>query len=359
MSKLYDEKFKEKIKEKIRKGKFAEKQDLINYISGLSNDAVNNPEIASKLEQEGVEVNSNDLADIVKELLEYYDKTKTNTASLNLENVSVIDIEDKNYLKVNNGDDSYTILDDSMTESDFVTQFQDRQNSSFNYQTKDGVKNREAIIEDMKKDKVEVTLESSTQTNVRDLSPEERREFAAVMRLPDSDEINFLVDPERNIYINKDTGETFYTHRTSDGKLEVRSATEKKAETLTDTVNSVDELGNEVEVNVESVSNLSEFEALDSYELEMVVNNKLDSLTPEQQAKLKEMLARKKAEEKAKVLEKENVKDQALEMKPKTLIKQMQKPYNGFLSLMFLCLIVSLLSTSILLYIIISNGLLG
>ena len=67
----------------------------------------------------------------------------------------------------------------------------------------------------------------------------------------------------------------------------------------------------------------------------------------------------KKAEEKAKVLEKENVKEQALEMKPKTLIKQMQKPYNGFLSLMFLCLIVSLLSTSILLYIIISNGLLG
>jgi hypothetical protein len=91
----------------------------------------------------------------------------------------------------------------------------------------------------------------------------------------------------------------------------------------------------------------------------MVVNNKLDSLTPEQQAKLKEMLARKKAEEKAKVLEKENVQEQALEMKPKTLIKQMQKPYNGFLSLMFLCLIVSLISTSILLYIIISNGLLG
>lgn len=359
MSKLYDERFKEKIKAKILAGEFNEKQDLINYIHGLSNDAVNNPEIASKLESAGVEVNSNDLAEIVKELLEYCDKTKTNTASLNLENVSRIDIEDKDYIKVDNGDGSYTILDDSMTESDFVTQFQDRQNSSFNYQTNDGVKNREAIIEDMKKDKVEVTLESSTQTNVRDLSPEERREFAAVMRLPDSEEINFLVDPERNIYINKDTGETFYTHRTSDGKLEVRSATMKKAETLTDKVNSVDELGNEVEVNVEYVSDLSEFEALDSYELEMIVNNKLDSLTIEQQAKLKEMLARKKSEEEAKALEKENVKEQALEMKPKTLIKQMQKPYNGFLSLMFLCLIVSLLSTSILLYIIISNGLLG
>ena len=305
MSKLYDERFKEKIKEKILAGEFAEKQDLINYISGLSNDAVNNPEIASKLEKEGVEVNSNDLADIVKEILEYYDRMKTNTTSLNLDNVSSIDIED------------------------------------------------------MKKDKVEVTLESSTQTNIRDLSPEERREFAAVMRLPDSDKINFLVDPERNIYINKDTGETFYTHRTSDGKLEVRSATEKKAETITDTVNSVDELGNEVEVNVESASDLSQFEELDSYELEIIVNNKLDSLTPEQQAKLKEMLARKKEEEKAKSLEKEEVKEQALDMKPKTLIKQMQKPYNGFLSLMFLCLIVSLISTSILLYIIISNGLLG
>lgn len=359
MSKFYDERFKEKIKAKIKKEEFAEKQDLINYISGLSNDAVNNPEIASKLEKEGVEVNSNDLADIVKEILEYYDRMKTNTTSLNLDNVSSIDIENKKYMKVGNGDGSYTIFDDSMTESDFVTQFQDRQNSSFNYQTNDGIKNRESIIEDMKKDKVEVNLESSTQTNIRDLSPEERREFAAVMRLPDSDKINFLVDPERNIYINKDTGETFYTHRTSDGKLEVRSATEKKAETITDTVNSVDELGNEVEVNVESASDLSQFEELDSYELEIIVNNKLDSLTPEQQAKLKEMLARKKAAEKAKSLGKEEVKEQALDMKPKTLIKQMQKPYNGFLSLMFLCLIVSVISTSILLYIIISNGLLG
>ena len=358
MSKFYDERFKEKIKAKIRKEEFNEKQDLINYIHGLSNDAVNNPEIASKLEKAGVEVNSNDLADIVKEILEYYDRMKTNTASLNLDNVSRIDIENK-YMKVDNGDGSYTIFDDSMTESDFVTQFQDRQNSSFNYQTNDGIKNRESIIEDMKKDKIEVNLESSTQTNIRDLSPEERREFAAVMRLPDSDKINFLVNPERNIYINKDTGETFYTHRTSDGKLEVRSATEKKAETITDTVNSVDELGNEVEVNVESVSDLSQFEELDSYELEIIVNNKLDSLTPEQQAKLKEMLARKKAEEKAKSLEKEEVKEQALDMKPKTLIKQMQTPYNGFLSLIFLCLIVSVISTSILLYIIISNGLLG
>ena len=130
MSKLYDERFKEKIKAKILAGEFNEKQDLINYIHGLSNDAVNNPEIASKLESAGVEVNSNDLAEIVKELLEYYDKTKTNTASLNLENVSRIDIEDKDYIKVDNGDGSYTILDDSMTERDFVTQFQDRQNSS-------------------------------------------------------------------------------------------------------------------------------------------------------------------------------------------------------------------------------------
>ena len=69
MSKLYDERFKEKIKAKILAGEFNEKQDLINYIHGLSNDAVNNPEIASKLESAGVEVNSNDLAEIVKELL--------------------------------------------------------------------------------------------------------------------------------------------------------------------------------------------------------------------------------------------------------------------------------------------------
>lgn len=356
MSKLYDERFKEKIKQKILAGEFNEKQDLLNYIHGVSNDAVNNPEIASRLSSAGVEVNSMDLDDIVKELLEYYDKTKANTTSLNLDNVSRIDIEDKDYIKVDNGDGSYTILDDSMTERDFAKQFQDRQNASFNYQTDDGIKNREGIIEDMKKDKVEVTLESSTQTNVRDLTPEERREFAAVMRLPDADEINFLVDPERNIYINKDTGETFYTHRTSDGKLEVRSATDQKAETITDNVSTVDELGNEVEVNVESVGDLAEFEELDSYELEMIVNNKMDALTPEQQQKLREMLAKKKALEAQKALAKEQVKEQALEMKPKTLIKQMQKPYNGFASLVFLCLIVSLISTSILLYIIISNG---
>ncbi len=357
MNKFYDEEFIEDIKSRINNGEFDSKEALAQYLKNIPEMIANNDEMLRRLEDSGVEHNTEDLNEISTKILDYYDKTKADLASLNLDNVTSFKVDDKEYIKVENPDDTYTVLDDNMSKKDFVTQFQDKQNASMDYRTADGVENREEIIKAMQNEKEEAELTSSVGIDRRDLTPQERREFASIMRMQEADVNNFIVDTKRNIYINRDTGETYYTHINSMGQMEVRKADEKGVETISNDVPTVDETGIETSVTVENPAE-QVFDQMDDYELEFTLNNRFDSLTDEQKIALKKIIEKRRIALSQQAIQKEQA---TLDLKPKVKVltmKDLNKKYNGFTSIVFICLLTSIYGTLFILYLLISNGML-
>lgn len=339
MSDLYNQDFINILKRKINNGDFSNKNELINYLQKLSESIIKDPVLIERLKKNGIIINSSDLNGLTTELLTYYDKTKADISSLNLDGVSQVSIDGTDYIKISNPDGTYSVLDDSLSQDNFVQQFQNRQNESYDYQTNDGVKNKEAITKDMKQDKEEANLTSSINLNTRNLTPEERRQFAAIMRASDADAINFVVDPTRNIYINKDTGELFYAYKNKEGKMEVRKAEERTAETFSSDVEYIDDKGKEKMAKIET-PNASNFENLDDFELQYIVDNKLDSLTPEQKETIFRIIERRK--EIVSQQETLDNKTKQEQQSPKVLTKKnifINQPYNGYASVFLLSLI--------------------
>lgn len=347
-------KFVDLIKNKINSGELKTKEEIINYIRKIRETAYNNQELMQLLKEAGINLDEQDLNKITTLILDYYDRTKADTTSLNLDGVSQMTIKDEKgfddrYIKVENKDGSYTILEDNLNDKDFVTQFNDRQNKSVDLQSNDGVKNKEEIVKDMKKDKIEASLESTNNIDTRDLTPEERREFAAVMKGKKSDEINFIVDTKRNIYIDKDTGETYYTYLNNDNKMEVRKVNEETSETIANDVNSVDTNGMEQQVVVENPQDV-DMGNLDDFELQYMLDNKFDSLTPEQKQTLLALMERRKE-----MKSNENTKDLSKEKGYQYTLKLNDpKRQNGYLNLIFLSLVTLLFGIGFILLITLS-----
>lgn len=330
MNKLYDNSFADAIRKKILDGDFKEKEDLMKFLKI----AMSDPMVTQSLKEDGIVLNDEELESISKGLLEYYDKTKTDLTSLNLEGVSQFDIGTADYIKIKNEDGTYDVLDDSMNDKNFVEQMKERQNQSVSLQTSDGIKNKEEIIKDMKEDKKEATLTASTNVDVRDLTPEERRQFMAIMRMNDADKINFVVDPVRNIYINRDTGETYYVNKNQYNQMEVRKVEESTVETIKQDVSHIDEDGVEQTTIVENPENM-DFENLDEFELQYIVDNRFDSLTPEQKEIIKQLLERKKE---MKTIDGQTITNQN-KMGGRQYVKTfLNQPYNGFTSMLLLSL---------------------
>lgn len=350
MKKLFDEKFIEILRKKILNNEFDTKEKIIDYLRKMNTAVLNDPSLMERLKQEGIVINTDELNDITKYLLEYYDKSKVDTTSLNLDGVSQFKIDgtNKDYIKVNNSDGSYTVLDDSMNDKSFVDQMKDRQNESIDLQTSNGIKNRAGIVKDMASDKIEAQFTASTDINTRDLTPEERRQFQAVMHLNNADEINFIVDPERNLYINRDTGETYYVNRNSEGKMEVKKAGEQTSETITSDAQYINDQGIESEISIDSPTDI-DLEKLDDSDLQYIRNNRFDSLTPEQQAALYEIMERRKERKQEGPSKVES---------PKIYTKSLlTRPYNGFSSLIFFTLLTLGFSVIYAIYILLSINL--
>lgn len=347
-------KFVDLLKNKVDSGELKTKEEIINYIKKIKEIAYSNQELMQLLKEAGINLDEQDLNKVTTMVLDYYDKTRVNTTSLNLDGISQMTIKDEDgfddkYIKVENRDGSYTILEDNMNSKDFVTQFNDRQNKSVDLQSNDGVKNREEIVKDMKNDKIEVNLESTNNINTRELTPEERREFAAVMRGRKADEINFVVDTKRNIYIDKDTGETYYTYLNSDNKMEVRKVNEQTSESIYNDINGIGNNGVEQKVTVENPQDI-DMNNLDDFELQYMLDNKFDSLTPEQKQTLLTLIERKKemkSTEQTKDLSKEKGYQYVLKMND-------PKQNNGYLNLIFLSLITLLFGIGFILFITLS-----
>ena len=332
-------KFVDLIKSKVTSGELKTKEEIINYIRKIRESAYSNPELMQLLKEAGINLDEQDLNKVTTAVLDYFDKAKVDTTSLNLDGVSQMTIKDEKgfddkYIKIQNKDGSYTVLEDNMNDKDFVTQFNERQNKSVNLQSNDGVKNKEEIVKDMKKDKLEANLESTNSINTRELTPEERREFAAVMKGRKANEINFIVDTKRNIYIDKDTGETYYTYLNNDNKMEVRKVDEETSENVVNDANSVDKNRIEKQVTVETPQDL-DMNNLDDFELQYVLDNKFDSLTPEQKQTLSVLIERRKE-----MTSNENTRDLSKEKSYQYTLKLNDpKKQNGYLDLIFLSLV--------------------
>ena len=328
MDKFENNRFSEAIRKKILDGDFKEKEDLMKFLKVAMSDSF----VLQSLKEDNIVLDQDELENISKKILEYYDKTKTDLTSLNLDGISQFEVGENDYIKVKNEDGTYDVLDDSMNDKTFVEQMQERQNESINLQTADGVKNREEIIKDMKEDKKEAVLTSSTSVDVRELTPEERRKFMAVMRMNDADKINFVVDPVRNIYINRDTGETYYVNKNQFNQMEVRKAEEATVQTIKEDVSYVGDDGIEKTTVMENIEN-SEFENLDEYELQYIVDNRFDSLTPEQKEIVMQILQRKKE---MKINDGEKLVNQN-QIGGRQYVKSMfNQPYNGFANILLL-----------------------
>lgn len=286
MNKLFDEKFIEILRKKILNNEFDTKEKLVEYLRKMNTAVLNDPALIERLKQEGI--------------------------------------------KINNSDGSYTVLDDSMNDKSFVDQMKDRQNESVDLQTSNGIRNREEIVKDMAKDKEEAKFTTSTEINTRDLTPEERRQFQAVMHLNSADEINFIVDPQRNLYINRDTGETFYVTKNKEGKMEVKRANEQTSETITSDVEYINADGIESEISIDNPADI-DLEMLDDSDLQYIRDNRFDSLTPEQQQALYQIMERRK--------ERKQEGPSKVESPKKYTKSLFTRPYNGFSSLIFFTLI--------------------
>ncbi|MBE6138185.1 MAG: hypothetical protein E7173_00380 [Firmicutes bacterium] len=330
MSRLYNDKFAEILIAKIDAGDFPTKEDFIKYMNDINTALFNDPVLMQQIKNAGIILKYEDLNALTRDLLEYYDRKKTDDSSLNLEGVSHVDIEGTDYIKVEKADGTYTLLDDSVNPTDFVTQFKDKQNASYNFQTADGVKNKDQIVEEMKKEKKEAHLSASTSVDTRDLTPEEKAQFAAVMNMANADEVNFVVDTTRNIYINKDTGEVFYVHRNEAGQLEVRKANEVTTETIKKDHVLADDATNDQTITVES-SGTIDFEKLTDDDLQYIYDTRFATLSLEQQQTIRVLMEKRKERTMA-----EETLDPVKEEQKVKKIELLMKPHNGFTSILYL-----------------------
>lgn len=329
-----NDKFVELLKSKVNSGELKTKEEIIDYIKKIREIAYSNQELMQLLKEAGINLDEQDLNKVTTVILDYYDKRNANTTNLNLDGISQFKVKDEKgfddkYIKIENNDGSYTVLEDNMTDKDLITQFNEKQNSSIDLQGDDGLKNREAIIKDMKEnDKIEVNLQSANNVDIRELTPEERREFSAIMQGRNADEINFVVDTKRNIYIDKDTGDTYYTYINTDGKMEVRKAMEQGANNVSN------EDGKKKDQVMYNDNNLDVNQLNDS-DLQYVLDNKFDSLTPEQKQTLLAIAERRKEMKSV-----ENTKDLTKEKGYQYVLKLNEPPKsNGYLNAILLSLI--------------------
>lgn len=350
--KLYDDKFVAQIQKDIIEGKFHSREELLKYLESIPSLTLADSSLMEKVTKEGLEVNTEDLEEISKELLNYYDMSNQDLRSLNMGDVKEVSIDGKDYIKIDKEDGTHIMLDSSMEDKTALEEYQERQMESVNYQTNDGKMNADLITEDLRSSKEEVVLDQSSTISWEDLTEEEKNRLSAFLKTNNIDERNVILDPKRNIYMDKDSGETFYVHENSDGQLEVRKAIENEAHVEATDVDYLDEFGEKTQTTVDN-STYDSFEELSDYDLQYMVDNMADRLDDNQLAAAKNIIEKRRQQQAKEKLEKQSI------SKPKVLIKEMQKRrFDGFTSIVFLCLITSIYGIIILLYLLINNGLL-
>lgn len=322
--------YTKKIEKKILDNTFSDKKDLKEYLDRLLAVIEENSELRHDLIDIGfLDGYDSSHKDIYKYFFEYYDKYIASAPNLNVNDVSTVNIEDKDYIKYKDQDGEYRVID-NQGGKDHVEEMKEKQDSALMFQTGDGDKNRETVLKAMTEERKETNLESTVSAKKDYMTVDEINDFESINNHKDFKDRQLIFNASENIYIDKNTGETFYIYTNSQGTREIRRANEKTAEVETYETKSVDTNEEKATENVQESTII--YKDMPDADLHYALENR-QFLTEQQVLEIQSEIERR-----------ENMLIDDLQYqkkdKPKVKVYEMlQKPYNGFTSFLTLGLI--------------------
>lgn len=319
--------YTKKIEKKILDNTFSDKKDLKEYLDRLLAVIEENSELRHDLIGIGfLDGHDPSHKDIYKYFFEYYDKYIASGPNLNVNNVSTVEIEDKSYIKYKDQNGEYRVID-NQGGNNHVEEMKEKQKSSLMFQIGDGAKNRETVLKAMTEERKEINLESATNAKKDYMTIEEIVDFENITNHENFKNRQLIFNAKENIYIDKNTGETFYIYTNSQGTREIRRAKEKTAEAETYETQGLSTNEEKAKENIYEPIIL--YKDLPDSDLHYALANK-HILTEQQITEIQSEIERR-----------ENLLVDDLQYqkkdKPKVKVYEMlQKPYNGFTSFLTL-----------------------
>jgi len=136
-------------------------------------------------------------------LLNYFENALKEEPSLDFTNVTSVTVDGKDYIKYKD-ENGVKILEDNVSNRNYIEQMELKQKESKIFQTKDSATNTENIIEDMAKfEKKEVELTSvSKNENKNNLESGKKTEYGAMEQYAKSTPFEIIGNKEQGIYYN-------------------------------------------------------------------------------------------------------------------------------------------------------------
>lgn len=308
MARRYSDKFQQIMFDLINKGRFTSREEISKYMGNLENSYFDDPYLMQKLKDEGVILKYEDVSALKDAMIEYFEQRKKAQNYQDIKDLNVVKIHGQEYLMSENG----RVVTENKN-GDIVKQIQDRQQEAAKRNI--SLSNEEAL-EQIRKDERGIKLSGSNDVNVRRLTDKEKQQFAAVMGMKISETENFDLNVNENLYINRNTGETYYVKEVNPEKLEVRRVTGRTVEQINDNVTQK----SETVVREVKIVNLEEFrlkvEKMSKEELFILLQD--ESLTLEQCRIIKEQLR--------KIVEIENALAQKEETQEQVIVENQPQP---------------------------------
>lgn len=209
------------IKNDIKNGKFKDKIALRDAITDINRYVNTHKELLPNLKELDFKddvVNKN-----IKQLFSYFDDVMKD-APLDFENISSFNVNGKNYIKYKDENNQIKILDDNVSNQNFVEQFKAKQNESLAFQQKDGEINSLEIANDMEKfEKNSIQLDDLEQLDNKDTLS------SKAMQKYENEVVDDIVgNTETGIYYNKDD-DKILTANNEGNKVVVNEVNETKA----------------------------------------------------------------------------------------------------------------------------------
>lgn len=351
----YNNLYVQSVLKKITDGEFKTKEDLVEFLKKLLHAIENDEKLFNSLCKEGVITRADpNHYDFLRYFVDYYNKTKEEELNLNLDDVASIEIDDQKYIKYKDSDGEYRIIEDNENGKTFVEQIKEKQDESIIFQGKEGKKNAEEILEQMSTERKEYELESIQTTDKDKLNNARQNDLEMALNFYEFQDREIVFNPEANIYLDKNTGETFYVAVDKDGNKSIQPTDELYTKTEEKSLEHTIQAGLDEAKIVETPSEIeekeydeidNEFVNMTDADLEYALLNK-DKLPIEYVEKIEKELERRKE-----ALERENLNIQENNKVKKLVMPQLDKTYNGFISFITLVSILLIYGISILTYI--------
>lgn len=212
------------LKNDIKNGKFKDKIALRDEITNINRYINTHLELLPNLKELDFKdevVNKN-----IKQLFNYFDDVMKD-APLDFENISSFNVDGKDYIKYKDENGQIRILDDNVSNRNFVEQFKSKQNESLAFQQKDGEANSLEIANDMEKfEKTSIELDDLDQ-----LDNKETISSQTMLKYEEKQQDDIVGNADTGIYYNKDE-DKILTAKTEDDKVVIN---EVKETTVSDT----------------------------------------------------------------------------------------------------------------------------